>query len=277
MKIDWFTVIAQIINFLILVWLLKRFLYKPILNAIDEREKKIASELEDAKQKEEKAEKEKAEFKQKNNSFNSERKKLMDKAVEEANEKSQELLEDARNEAEALRSKLEKISKEAQENLNHNIAQKTQQEVFAITRKTLADLASLDLEEQAVHLFIKRLNELKKEEKNHFVEKFKSGSNQILVQSAFDLSEKQQTEIKNSVAKIIKNETQFQFKTIPELIGGIELISNGFKMSWSISEYLNSLQKSISEMMKGKPNEETEKKVKPKTKGKSKKKENANN
>ena len=277
MKIDWFTVIAQIINFLILVWLLKRFLYKPILNAIDEREKKIASELEDAKQKEEKAEKEKAEFKQKNNSFNSERKKLMDKAVEEANEKSQELLEDARNEAEALRSKLEKISKEAQENLNHNIAQKTQQEVFAITRKTLADLASLDLEEQAVHLFIKRLNELKKEEKNHFVEKFKSGSNLILVQSAFDLSEKQQTEIKNSVAKIIKNETQFQFKTIPELIGGIELISNGFKMSWSISEYLNSLQKSISEMMKGKPNEETEKKVKPKTKGKSKKKENANN
>ena len=277
MKIDWFTVIAQIINFLILVWLLKRFLYKPILNAIDEREKKIASELEDAKQKEEKAEKEKAEFKQKNNSFNSERKKLMDKAVEEANEKSQELLEDARNEAEALRSKLEKISKEAQENLNHNISQKTQQEVFAITRKTLADLASLDLEEQAVHLFIKRLNELKKEEKNHFVEKFKSGSNLILVQSAFDLSEKQQTEIKNSVAKIIKNETQFQFKTIPELIGGIELISNGFKMSWSISEYLNSLQKSISEMMKGKPNEETEKKVKPKTKGKSKKKENANN
>jgi F-type H+-transporting ATPase subunit b len=48
MLIDWFTVIAQIINFLILVYLLKRFLYKPILNAIDEREKRIASQLEDA-------------------------------------------------------------------------------------------------------------------------------------------------------------------------------------------------------------------------------------
>ena len=40
MKINWFTVIAQLVNFLILVWLMKRFLYKPILNAIDEREKK---------------------------------------------------------------------------------------------------------------------------------------------------------------------------------------------------------------------------------------------
>ena len=40
MEINWFTVIAQVINFLILVWLLKRFLYKPVLNAIAEREKK---------------------------------------------------------------------------------------------------------------------------------------------------------------------------------------------------------------------------------------------
>ena len=42
MPINWFTVVAQVINFLILVWLLKRFLYKPILHAIDEREKGIA-------------------------------------------------------------------------------------------------------------------------------------------------------------------------------------------------------------------------------------------
>jgi hypothetical protein len=48
MLIDWFTVGAQIVNFLILVWLLKRFLYKPILDAIDAREKRIAAELADA-------------------------------------------------------------------------------------------------------------------------------------------------------------------------------------------------------------------------------------
>ena len=48
MLIDWFTVGAQVLNFLILVWLLKRFLYKPILNAIDAREKRIAAELADA-------------------------------------------------------------------------------------------------------------------------------------------------------------------------------------------------------------------------------------
>ena len=57
MLIDWFTVGAQTLNFLILVWLLKRFLYKPILNAIDAREKRIAAELADADVKKAEAEK----------------------------------------------------------------------------------------------------------------------------------------------------------------------------------------------------------------------------
>jgi len=43
--------------------------------------------------------------------------------------------------------------------------------------------------------------------------------------------------------KYSAHKTQFQFKTVPELIGGIELTSNGYKLAWSISEYLKSIQK----------------------------------
>ena len=65
MLIDWFTVIAQVVNFLILVWLLKRFLYHPILDAIDAREQRIAKELADAAKKMAAAEKERDEFQHK--------------------------------------------------------------------------------------------------------------------------------------------------------------------------------------------------------------------
>ncbi|MEI8631780.1 hypothetical protein P4S72_06080 [Vibrio sp. PP-XX7] len=65
MLIDWFTVIAQVINFLILVWLLKRFLYRPILDAIDAREKRIADELADADEKRDEAVQQREEFHQK--------------------------------------------------------------------------------------------------------------------------------------------------------------------------------------------------------------------
>jgi F-type H+-transporting ATPase subunit b len=259
MQIDWFTVIAQIINFLILVWLLKRFLYKPILNAIEERENKIASQLEDAESKKEEAQKEQDEFRQKNEDFEHKKKELMKNAVEESEEKRQKLLEEARNEANEFRSQLKKSSEEDQQNLSQEIEQKVQQEVFAITRKTLSDLASLDLEEQTVRVFIRRLNELKEDEKKQFLEAFKSKSDPILVRSAFDLPSKQKTEIQNTIAEILGTETQFQYKTVPELVSGIELTANGFKLAWSISEYLNSLEKNISETIKEKTKTGSEK------------------
>lgn len=268
MQINWFTVIAQIVNFIVLVWLLKQFLYKPILKAIDERENKIAGQIKDAEAKDAKAKKEQVEFAKKNETFDKEKKELMDKAITETNKERQKLLEAARNEAIELRSKLDKSLKEMQENLNRDIAQKTQQEVFAIARKTLADLASESMEEQSVNIFIKRLNDLNKEEKKHFIETFKSGSNLpadrqgfILVQSAFDLPGKQQTDIKNAVNVILGTKTKFQFKTAPEIVSGIELTSNGYKLAWSISEYLNSLQKIISQTLNDKTMKDETKKV----------------
>jgi len=69
MLIDWFTVIAQAFNFVILVWLMKRFLYKPILHAIDAREKRIAAELADADATKAEAQKKRDAFQQKNEEF----------------------------------------------------------------------------------------------------------------------------------------------------------------------------------------------------------------
>ena len=37
MQLNWSTFVLEIINFLILVWVLKRFLYKPVLAAIAQR------------------------------------------------------------------------------------------------------------------------------------------------------------------------------------------------------------------------------------------------
>src|SRR6202035_1192261 len=99
MLIDWFTVGAQALNFVILVWLMKRFLYKPILNAIDAREKKIAAELADAGAKKAEAQKEKDDFKHKNEEIDQQRVALMTKATEDAKAERQRLFDEARKKA----------------------------------------------------------------------------------------------------------------------------------------------------------------------------------
>jgi F-type H+-transporting ATPase subunit b len=103
MLIDWFTVGAQIVNFLILVWLLKHFLYKPILNAIDAREKRIAAELADADTKKAEAEKERTDFEDKNKAFDQQRSALLGKAADEAKAERERLIDQAKKDAESLR------------------------------------------------------------------------------------------------------------------------------------------------------------------------------
>ena len=261
MKINWFTVIAQLINFIILVWLLKKFLYKPVLDAIDAREKKIASRLEDAKTKKEEAKKEQDEFNEKNKQFDGQKKELMDKAIADTKVQKDKLLEDARKDIDALHAKQQKALKDMQEDLKKELAQKTQQQVFDISRKTLTDLASASLEEQSAKLFISRLEELSDKGKKEFTDAFKSGTGPVLIQSAFELNTKQQKEIKKAVDEILGKETEFEFKIAPEIISGIELTANGYKLAWSISAYLNALQNSISETLKEKeePAAETKK------------------
>ena len=105
MLIDWFTVGAQALNFIILVWLLKRFLYKPILNAVDAREKRIAAELADADAKKAEAQKERDEFQHKNEEFDQQRAALLSKATDEAKAERQRLLDEARKAADALSAK----------------------------------------------------------------------------------------------------------------------------------------------------------------------------
>src|SRR5450755_4036363 len=96
MLIDWFTVCAQALNFLILVWLMKHFLYKPVLAAIDTREKLIASELADAAAKKTEAQKDRDDFQRKNAEFNQQRAALLSKATDEAKVERQRLMDEAR-------------------------------------------------------------------------------------------------------------------------------------------------------------------------------------
>src|SRR5580704_9507873 len=118
MPIDWFTVVAQAINFLILVCLLKRFLYKPILHAIDEREKGIAAQLAEAEAKKAEAQKEREDFQHRNEIFDQEHAALLKKATDEAKTERQRLLDEARKDAEALRAKRQEALRNEQRNLN---------------------------------------------------------------------------------------------------------------------------------------------------------------
>ncbi|MEO6975246.1 MAG: F0F1 ATP synthase subunit delta [Gallionella sp.] len=250
MLIDWFTVLAQVINFLILVWLLKRFLYKPILNAIDAREKKIAKELADADTKKAEALKEREEFQHKNEEFEKQRAAMLGKATEDADKERSRLLDEARQAADDLSAKRQESLRRDAHNLNQAISRRAGQEVFAIARKTLTDLATTGLEERLADVFTRRLREMDGQAKKTFGESLKDPSSPALVRSAFDLPAGQRTVIQQALNETFSAEIQLRFETAPELISGIELSTNGQKLAWSIAGYLVSLENGVDELLK---------------------------
>jgi F-type H+-transporting ATPase subunit b len=248
MLIDWFTLIAQAINFLILVWLLKRFLYKPILHAIDAREKGIAAQLAQAETKKADALKQSDDFQQKNKVFDEQHAALMTKCTDEANAERQRLLDEARKDADALRAKRQEALRNEEQALGTNIIRWTQKQVFAITRKTLADLASWSLEERMGEAFVQHLCALDGAAKDLLATAFKSASDPPRVRSAFDLPPPERHAIENAIKQTFGVEPHIQFDTAPEVISGIELSINGQKVAWSIGDYLGTLEKSAAEL-----------------------------
>jgi len=257
MLFDWFTVGAQVLNFAILVWLMKRFLYKPILHAIDAREKRIATELTDADAKMAEAQKERDEFQHKNEEFDQQRAALLSQATDEAKTERQRLLDEARQAADALSAKRQESLINDAHNLNQAISRRTQQEVFAIARKALTDLATTSLEERMGEVFTHRLRELDSQGKECLAEAIKTDPDSALVRSAFDLPTEQRAAIQNALNETFSAEIHVRFETAPELISGIELITNGQKVAWSIADYLVSLGKSVEELLKEKDKPKT--------------------
>jgi len=249
MTIDWFTVVAQAINFLVLVWLLKRFLYKPILSAIDARELRIATELADAAAKQSDAEKEQALFLQKNTEFDEHHDTLLKQAAAEASAERKRLVDEARQTADKLRDERTEILNSEFRTLQNDIVRRSRDEVFATTQKILVELSGTSLEARMVELFVGRLHDLDGATKKDLRVSQKAASHPIVIQSAFDLSSGQQAAISTALNETFAAEVPVEFETNVEVIGGVELITDGHKIAWSFSEYLVDLQKNISQIL----------------------------
>ena len=245
----WFTIVAQAINFLILVWLLQRFLYKPILNAIDLREKGIPAQLADADAKKAEAKKDRDDFQAKNAAFDKDRAALLIKATEAANAERDRLIAGARKDADALRDKRQEALKVEQKNLDQDIIRWTRDRVFDISRKTLKDLAGASLEERIGDVFVQRIRSLTGPAKDQMANAFKTSNRTVSVHGAFDLPASQRTEIEKAVKETFAPDAHVQFETAPELVSGVELTVNGQKVAWSIADYLATLQKSAADVL----------------------------
>jgi F-type H+-transporting ATPase subunit b len=253
MTIDWFTVGAQTLNFLLLVWLLKRYLYGPILKAIDDRETQTAKVINQADAIKLDAQLQRKMLEKKNNEFDAKRDELFTKAKNTALSESAQIIAMAHINADQIsKSRLQALEREL-EHYQQDIALKTLQEVYDVARKVLADLASVELEQNMFECFCKRLQNMTLDEKHNFNKALDAGNTELLIYSAFELTQTQIDKVDGILQQVssAKSNSHFHLKLEVKttLISGIEIRSNGWKIAWSTEDYLNVLQTFISQLL----------------------------
>ena len=241
MLTDWFTIAAQIVNFLVLVWLLKHFLYGRIVAAINKRETKIAACLAETEVKEKAATEQLALYQAKLADFEQQREGMLNEARLHAAELRAGLIENARARAQELETKWRDDLERERDAFLVDLRSRAAAEILAIVRRTVADLTCTDVQQCAVRTFLAKLRGL-----DH--DAFKSlGSGELLIRSASELPEDTRAEIRRRIQEELEAPVRLRFEHAPDLGLGVELRGNGRRIAWNSENYLEALERDLKE------------------------------
>jgi F-type H+-transporting ATPase subunit b len=249
MGFDWFTLIAQVVNFLVLVWLLKHFLYTRIVQAMNDRKAKITSRLEAAAQERAEVEREADLFRTKNRELDERRDEILARAKEEAEAHRERLMEATRLETEAAQAQwLESLQRERQA-LLQDVRERLGQQVFALARHALKELANAELEGQILKVFVERLQNLDPAEREAIVAAVRDSDREVELRTAFPVLPEARKGLTRSLRQQLDDSVDVRFTTVPELICGIELRAHSHRLVWNLDSYLEGLEARVFEVL----------------------------
>ena len=242
MSIDWFTFTAQILNFLVLVWLLSHFLYKPILNAMQEREQKLATEHDNAVMLQQQAESEAATYKQKTEELAHAKDQLLAEAGKDIQSWREEHLTRARAEVDEEKTEWYRALHRERESFLREARLRMAGHIHHMSQCVLKELANTDLQQQTIQVFLDRIKQIDEQQKKNFKSLLESTQNHIIVESAFSLSPANRKKITAFVHEFLSTDKDIDFQDKPELICGIDFHIGGYKIAWNLQEPLEELE-----------------------------------
>ena len=243
MLIDWFTIAAQIVNFRVLVWLLKHFLYGRVIAAIHARETKIAASLAEAEAKQAEAAQQLALYQGQLAETQNEREGMLAQARLDAEKQHAEMMVQARERVQALESKWREDLEHERNAFLKDLRDRAATEILAIAQRTVADLAGVDVQQCAVETFLEKLRELD----GTLLETL--GAGDLLIRSPLELSEDTQAEIQHTIEERSEAPVRLRFERAPELGLGVELRGKGRRIGWNSEGYLEALERDLKEAL----------------------------
>ncbi len=249
MHIDWVTVIAQAINFLILVYLLRRFLYRPIQRAMAERKRRIAEAWEEANARAHAAEEQTAEYRRRVEELARDRERLLADAREEADALRRSLRQDAEADAKALRAEWKAEIAREQSHFLTTVRRHLAEATMHATAHALRELADADLEARIVETFLGRLAALDEPSRQAVTAAAREANEPVLVETAFPLDAARRRHVTQAVHDTFGADLDVRYAEQADVTCGIRISAVGQVVAWSLASYLDELEARLDRML----------------------------
>jgi F-type H+-transporting ATPase subunit b len=218
MNFSWWTFALQAVNFLILVWLLQRFLFKPVKAIVARRKEEISLALTEASAERESAERVKHEIEAQRARIDAERQKIIDEQRAELAAQRQKIIEEARIEAGKIKEQASKQLDAERVAAAEELFQRTVALATDLAQRLLSELAVPSIEQLFLGQVVHYLDQLPVEERARLFPR--AGADSLLVTTAHPLSAQDQAEWSAQLAKRLGTDSKVKFTADPTLIAG---------------------------------------------------------
>ncbi|WP_318570997.1 F0F1 ATP synthase subunit B [Salinigranum marinum] len=246
--VDWTTIFLQALNFLILLAILQRFLYRPLRKKMTEREEEIESEISDAKQRAEAAEREREELEEKLEEAQEEAEKIRTEAREEAAERREEILDQAREDAADIRQEANERIRREEQAARERIQERARQTAVKLVQDLLRETGGEALHDQLVGRFLSGEDDLRDADLDRFADAIRKADGAVRVRTAYPLEANDLQRLRENLGDHLPwddessvPELELTVEEDPELVAGLTLLSGGVALDLNVKHALEAV------------------------------------
>ncbi len=247
MEINWFEIVAQIINFGIVLFILQKLLYKPVMKVMKDREDGIALALNHADQKMNEAQELIERYEQKIEESQAEEEKILNAARKEASRVKETLIESYKEEAEEKRIAFQNDLKQEKEQFIDALGKSLGKNAVKLAGHILTSMSEQDIKKLVFDEFIKKIKDLKLDSSDDSIKmtEDKPQYDFLILTSAEEVLEDDKKRLKRVIDEKIANDVNINYKVDESLVIGYELKFETFTLSSNIKKYLEEAEKNV--------------------------------
>ncbi len=223
MELSWSTFILEIINFLVLVWILQRFLYKPVLEVIARRKAGIEQTLAESARIREDATALKAQYEARLADWDTERRAAREALARELEAQRAGKLVEMQADIAEEREKSRVSEARRQADIEHKLEETALDQAARFAKSLLQQASGPELEARLVEMVITELSQLPEERITALRKSYGTSPESIMVTSAYPLSDDRRQRLAQALQQATGSDAPMQMEQDADLLAGLRI------------------------------------------------------